>query len=148
MSLPFIPTACETSETWVYCLFPSMLTSVRVCMWFHVRNCVFACLQMQMQWCQWCYTAVYVYVCVWERERVGCVFLNFQRIQTAHTLLQHISLWHPVLGMVHAVLTQLSPSLLHFPLLFLLRTFFCCSIQAFLSEAAFYWNSPLEGVFF
>lgn len=47
--------------------------------------------------------------------RVGLVLLNFQRIQTEHTLLQHIVLWHPVLGMVHAVL---SPSLLHFPLFF------------------------------
>lgn len=62
-------------------------------------------------------SAVYFCVCVRVCVRVGSVLLNFQRIQTVHTLLQHITLWHPLLGIVHAVLTQLSPSLLHFPLL-------------------------------
>lgn len=61
---------------------------------------------------------VLLYTCACVCVRVGSVLLNFQRIQKVHTLLQHITLWHPVLGMVHTVLTQLSPSLLHFPLLF------------------------------
>lgn len=117
MSLPFIPTACETSETWVYCLFPP-----RWRLWgFYVGLCEELCSRM---FADVVMSVVYfcIYVCVWlcvcERESFGSVLLNFQRIQTAHTLLQHITLWHPALGMVHAVLTLLSPSLLHFPLLF------------------------------
>lgn len=63
-------------------------------------------------------SAMYFYVHFCVSVRVGSFLLNFQRIQTAYTLLQHIILWHSVLGMVHAVLTQLSPSLSHFPVLF------------------------------
>lgn len=100
-----------------------MLMSVRVFMWLYVRNCVF----LHVSKCR-CSDVriVLLSVCVWEskdrekeRERQrGPFLLNFQRIQTVHTLLQHITLWHPTLGMVHAVLTQLSPSLSHFPVLF------------------------------
>lgn len=37
-------------------------------------------------------SAMYFYVHVRVRVRVGSLLLNFQRIQTAHTLLQHIML--------------------------------------------------------
>lgn len=128
MSLPFIPTACETSETWVYCLFPPcwrLWGFLCGFMWGELCFRMFANADVVM-------SIVYFCICVRVWERVGSVLLNFQRIQTVHTLLQHITLWHPVLGIVHAVLTQLSPSLLHFPLLYtenfplLLNTHFFC----------------------
>lgn len=79
---------------------------------------------------------------------VGSFLLNFQRIQTAYTLLQHIILWHSVLGMVHAVLTQLSfPFTL--PCSVLLRTFFCCSICTFsFVPSCILLEQLFEGVFF
>lgn len=113
MSLPFIPTACETSETWVYCLFPPCWRlGGFLCGFSCGELCfrMFANADVEMSLVYFCMCVCVFWVC--------SVLLNFQRIQTVHTLLQHITLWHPVLGMVHAVLTQLSPSLLHFPLLF------------------------------
>lgn len=94
-------------------------------------------------------SAMYFYVHVCVSVRVGSFLLNFQRIQTAYTLLQHIILWHSVLGMVHAVLTQLSfPFTL--PCSVLLRTFFCCSICTFFfcTELHFIGTALWGGVLF
>lgn len=93
-------------------------------------------------------SAMYFYVHVCVSVRVGSFLLNFQRIQTAYTLLQHIILWHSVLGMVHAVLTQLSfPFTL--PCSVLLRTFFCCSICTFsFVPSCILLEQLFEGVFF
>lgn len=93
-------------------------------------------------------SAMYFYVHVCVSVRVASFLLNFQRIQTAYTLLQHIILWHSVLGMVHAVLTQLSfPFTL--PCSVLLRTFFCCSICTFFfcTELHFIGTALWGGVF-
>lgn len=82
--------------------------------------------------------------CVCACELVE-LLLNFQRIQTEHTLLQHTVLWHPVLG------TRSAHPALPFP--FTLPsflwwiTFLCCSILTFCRTLHFIGTTFLRGCF-
>lgn len=108
MSLPFIPTAREASAIRVCYLFPPRWRLWGFfCeeLWIHM----FANAHVMM-------SAMYFYVHVRVSVRVGSFLLNFQRIQTAHTLLQHIMLWHSV-SVRYTQCFPSSPSLSHFPVL-------------------------------
>lgn len=141
MSLPFIPTACETSAIRVCYLFPP-------------------CWRLWGFFCRSVWGTVNSHVCKCTRNDVSDVLLcarlceceswlfPLEFPENPDSLLQHIILWHSVLGMVHAVLTQLSfPFTL--PCSVLLRTFFCCSICTFsFVPSCILLEQLFEGVFF
>lgn len=119
----------------------STLTSVRVFVAFMLETVLRTACK-----CRFDFNSVLLYVHIWmslcvhRHAWVGSVLLNFQRIQKVHTLLQHITLWHTVVGMVHTVLTQLSlpfyTSLFSFTeyFLLLLNMHFFCSRLHFIGK--------------